>query len=415
MKPLRILFVTQWFDPEPALKGMAFAQALTRRGHSVEVVTGFPNCPGGKVYPGYRIRPMRREQAGPVRVTRLALVPSHSQSKIGRIANYVSFWLSSFLYLLLIARRADVVYVYHPPMTVGLAAAMARLVRRTPTVLDVQDMWPDTLRVTGMIGNPRVLRVIGAVSAWVYRHVDRITVISPGFGRLLQERGVPGHKIDLVPNWAPEAPDAKPLPTGARPFDPAHGFRLLFAGNMGPAQGLSSVLQAAERVQGTHPGIGFYFLGSGIALTQLQAEAAARNLRNVVFLPRVAMDEVGAYLQAADALLVHLTNDPLFAITIPSKTQGYLAAGKPIVLAVAGDAADLVARSGAGLTVRPEDPEALAAAVIAMAALPEADRAEMGRRALDFYNRELSMECALSRLEGIFGALVGEGAATGRK
>jgi colanic acid biosynthesis glycosyl transferase WcaI len=405
IKPLRILFLTQWFDPEPMIKGMGFVQGLAARGHQVEVVTGFPNYPGGKVYDGYRIRPIRREMAGQVAITRLALYPSHSQSKIGRIANYLSFFLSSLIYLLFVARRADIVYVYHPPMTVGLSAAIARLFRRTPTVLDIQDMWPDTLRATGMIGNERVLRLVGVVCAWVYRHVDRITVISPGFGRLLTDRGVPSGKIDVVPNWAPEAADAKPLPPGTTPFRPEHSFRLLFAGNMGPAQGLGSVLQAALQVQSSHPEIGFYFLGAGIALPDLQAQAAALDLRNVTFLPRVAFNEVDAYLHAADALLVHLTDDPLFAITIPSKTQAYLSAGRPIILAVAGDAADLVARSGAGMTVPPENPAALAEAVIAMAGLTPAARAELGQCAQTFYRAELSLDRALTRLEGIFAPL----------
>jgi colanic acid biosynthesis glycosyl transferase WcaI len=408
LNPLRIIFLTQWFDPEPALKGLGFAQAFTARGHSVEVVTGFPNYPGGRVYEGYRIRPIRREKAGAVDITRVALIPSHSQSKIGRIANYLSFWFSTLLYLLFFAKRADVVYVYHPPMTVGLAAAMARFVRRTPTVLDVQDMWPDTLRATGMIGNPRILNLIGKISTWVYGHVDHITVISPGFARLLESRGVPKTKIDLVPNWAPEAASAKPLDANAASFHSVHSFRLLFAGNMGPAQGLASVLQAAARLQQPHPEIGFYFLGSGISVTSLQAEAKALNLENTVFLPRVGLDEVGGYLQAADALLVHLTNDPLFAITIPSKTQAYLAAGKPIIIAVAGDAADLVRRSGAGVTVPPENPAALAEAVRAMAALPKDVRDNLGRKASAFYAAELSLDCALSRLESIFLQVVEE-------
>ena len=405
MKPLRIVFLTQWFDPEPMLKGLGFAQALAARGHQVEVVTGFPNYPEGRLYDGYRIRAIRRETAGAVQITRLALYPSHSNSKVGRIANYLSFWFTSFLYLLFFAKKADVIYVYHPPMTVGLAAAMARVFRRTPTVLEIQDMWPDTLRATGMMNNERVLRLVGAVCRWVYRHVDHIIVISNGFARLLAERGVPLAKIDIIPNWAPETADAKPLAPGAMPFHANHTFRLLFAGNIGAAQGLSSVLRAARVIQETHPEIGFYFLGSGIAVAGLQAEAQAMHLTNVVFLPRVAMNQVDAYLQAADALLVHLRDDPLFAITIPTKTQAYLAAGKPIIMAVAGDAADLVTRSGAGMIVPPEDPMALVKAVVAMAQLSPAERIRLGQNARAFYMAELSMDRAVLRLEAIFQTL----------
>jgi colanic acid biosynthesis glycosyl transferase WcaI len=401
VKPLRIIFLTQWFDPEPALKGLSFAQGLAALGHQVEVVTGFPNYPGGKVYDGYRIKPIKREKHGAVDVTRLALLPSHSQSKIGRIANYLSFWFTSFLYLLFFAKRADVVYVYHPPMTVGLAAAMARLFRRTPTVLDIQDMWPDTLRATGMIGSPRILRIVGAVSRWVYRHVDRITVISPGFGKLLRERGVPADKIDVVMNWAPDIP-MKQVAGADLPFRPEHDFRVLFAGNMGSAQGLQTVLQAAMHVQALRPNVGFYFLGSGISVEELLTETQSLGLTNVVFLPRVGFGDVGAYLQAADVLLVKLANDPLFAITIPSKTQAYLAAGKPIIMAVAGDAAELVKRANAGVVVPPDDAVALGDAVLALANMPTASRQQLGRNAVSFYTEELSLEQALNRLEDIF-------------
>lgn len=402
VKPLRILFVTQWFDPEPALKGLSFAQGLAALGHEVEVVTGFPNYPIGRVYDGYRIRPISRETHGAVRVTRLALWPSHSKSKFGRMTNYLSFALTSFLYLLFFARKADVVYAYHPAMTTGLSVAIARVFRRTPTVIDIQDMWPDTLSTTGVINNAKALRLFGVVCGWVYRHVDHITVISPGFKRLLQSRGVSEHKIDVLPNWAPENAINKPLPDGARPFQPEHTFRLLFAGNMGLAQGLSSVLQSAQLTQETNPEIGYYFLGSGVALPSLQADVRSQGLTNVVFLPRVGMDEVEAYLQAADALLVHLTKDPLFEITVPSKTQAYLAAGKPIILAVAGDAAELVRQSGAGVTVPPEDPVALAQAVVAMAGLGLLERDALGRNGREFYTSELSLNRALVKIEGIF-------------
>jgi colanic acid biosynthesis glycosyl transferase WcaI len=406
VKPLRIIFLTQWFDPEPTLKGLGFAQALAARGHLVEVVTGFPNYPGGRVYDGFRIRPMRREQHGGVAVTRLALIPSHSNSKVGRIANYLSFWLSTCIYLLFVARKADVVYVYHPPITVGLAAAIARLFRRTPTVLDVQDIWPDTLRATGMIGNARILRIIDRLCSWVYRHVDRITVISPGFGRLIQDRGVPAEKIVLVMNWAPEM-SAPPAITA--PFRTEHRFCLLYAGNMGPAQGLATVLEAASLVRAKDAGIGFYFLGSGISVDTLKAKAAALQLDNVVFLPRVGLDQVGGFMQAADVLLVHLIDDPLFAITIPSKTQAYLAAGKPILLAVAGDAADLIAASGGGVTVAPNDPAALAAQVLHMAALPAAELQHLGSNAARFYNENLSLAQALNKLEAVFAGLAQDG------
>lgn len=387
----RLVILTQWFEPEPAMKGLAFAHRLGELGFDVEVVTGFPNYPGGKVYDGYRIRPIKWETTEGVAVTRLALYPSHDRSKVGRVLNYLSFFFSTTLYLTLFARRADVIYAYHPPLTVGLAAIVTKLIRRTPVVLDVQDMWPDTLRATGMIGNARVLRIVDRFCRWTWRRADHIAVLSDGFRRLLIERGVAADKITVIPNWAADE-TAMRAPAAPRPdaFGQPNKFRVLFAGNMGPAQALDSVLDAAAILAVKSPQVEFCFLGSGLEVERLRARASSQALANVRFLPRVPMAEVGAYLAAADCLLVHLKADPLFAITIPSKTQAYMAAGKPIIMAVEGDAADLVRRSEGGDVVPPEDAQSLADVVVRLAALKPNELAELGANARRFYDEHLS-------------------------
>ena len=173
---LRVLLLTQWFDPEPTIKGLGFAHELIRQGVSVEVLTGFPNYPKGTLYPGYRLRWLQRETVEGVRVTRVALYPSHDQSAVRRALNYASFAATSLAYGIVAAGRVDVIYAYHPPLSVGVVAALLRVLRGRPVVYDVQDLWPDTLRATGMIGNPRLLRLVSAVCDWVYRRVDRIVV-----------------------------------------------------------------------------------------------------------------------------------------------------------------------------------------------------------------------------------------------
>ena len=406
----RLILLAQFFSPEPTMKGLAFARRLDELGFDVEVVTGFPNYPGGKLYPGYRIRAIQREEMDGIPVTRLALYPSHDRSRIGRVLNYVSFFLSATFYLLFRAPRADVLYVYHPPLTVALAGALTRLLRRTPIVLDVQDMWPDTLRATGMLNNERALRLIGAVCRWTWRRADRIAVLSEGFRRLLIERGVAEDRINVIHNWAdrdvgagvdtPSEPDGPRAPSAAIP---APGkFRVLFAGNMGPAQALDAVLDAAAIVARTHQDSEFCFLGSGLDKERLAARAARDGIGNTRFLPQVPMAEVGAWLAGADCLLVHLKADPLFAVTIPSKTQAYLAAGRPIIMAVEGDAAALVQRAGAGLVTPPENPQALADAVLRLAALTPAERAQIGASARAYYEQELSFERGVRAFAALF-------------
>jgi colanic acid biosynthesis glycosyl transferase WcaI len=401
----RLILLTQWFDPEPTFKGLVFARALQERGFTVEVVTGFPNYPGGRLYDGYRIRPIQRELVDAISVTRLPLFPSHDRNPLGRIANYLSFCLSVAIYLTFFAKRADLIYVYHPPLTVGLAAAIAKIFRRTPTVIDIQDMWPDTLRATGMIGNEPVLRLVGVACNWLYRRVNHIVVLSPGFKRLLEDRGVPANKVSVIYNWADEASIANE--TLVDPFRERHGntFRLVFAGNMGRAQALSNLIAAAEIVGRKNKEIEIYLLGGGLEVAALKKQVAERKLDNVIFLPQIPMNQVGAYLAHADCLLVHLRKDPLFDITIPSKTQAYMAAGKPIIMSAQGNAADLVKEAACGLVVTPEKPDELADAITTLASLPKINLITLGKRAQVFYQRHLALYKGINAFEHIFNTL----------
>lgn len=398
----RVLLLTQWFDPEPTFKGLVFARELIRQGYEVEVVTGFPNYPGGKIYPGYKLRLLQREQIDGVQVTRVPLYPSHDQGAIGRVLNYVSFAAASLFYGLFFAKRPDVVYAYHPPLTVGISAALIRLFRRVPVVYDIQDMWPDTLRATGMFSNERALKAVSIVCDWVYRRVDQLVVLSPGFKRLLIERGVPEGKIEVIYNWCAE--DSIAAPQGGVPasFPGDDKFRVLFAGNLGKAQALDAVLDAAEQLQESAPSLMFVFLGGGVEAKRLQQLAADKVLRNVIFLPPVPMTEVGSYLAAADALLVHLKKDPLFTVTIPSKTQAYMAVGKPILMAVDGDAADLVLESECGQVAESENPASLAGAALALMRASVEERIVMAENSRRFYRDNLSQSVGVGRFGAIF-------------
>ncbi|WP_340249695.1 glycosyltransferase family 4 protein [Sulfitobacter pontiacus] len=400
----RLIFLTQFYDPEPAYKGQAFAEAVRDLGYDVEVVTGFPNYPGGKVYEGYRIRPWHRSIQNGVRVTRLALYPSHSDSKLGRIANYLSFFMSAFLYLCLTARQASLVYVYKPPLTVGLAAAASRVVHRRPVIVDVHDLWPETLPATGMVSNPRILRWIDRAASWMYRKVQFIILHTIGFRETLLSKGVPADKMQSIIGWTNEYSLPTTRPDGLERLEAMPGLKLLYAGNIGPAQALDAVLDAAALLQqsGQVRMASFCFMGGGVSLEKLEIRASELNLNNVIFLPRVEPDKVGAFLEAADALLVHLRADPLFEITLPSKTQAYMYAGKPILMAVNGEATRLIQTANAGIIATPENPQSLANAVRALVELPSSERCRMGQSGREYYVRELSMDKGMKQFAEIF-------------
>ncbi len=400
-----MLLLTQWFDPEPTFKGLVFARELVRQGFDVEVVTGFPNYPGGKVYAGYKVKLIQRECIDGVQITRLPLYPNHDQSAIKRVLNYVSFAASALVYGLFMAKRADVMYAYHPPLTVGIAASLIRWVRGIPLVYDIQDMWPDTLRATGMLNNPRALALVGRVCDWVYKRVDQLVVLSPGFKRLLVQRGVPVGKIDVIYNWADESALMSPVGGVPAAFPAADRFRVVFAGNMGKAQALDAVLDAAAILQARGSRASFVMLGGGVEVSRLKTRALEMKLGNVVFLPPVPMSEVGAVLAAADVLLVHLRKDPLFEITIPSKTQAYMAVGKPLLMAVNGDAADLVRQAKCGFTAESENPRALADDVDALAAMPADELKMMGKNASSFYREALGLQVGTAKFAAVFESL----------
>ena len=399
--------LTQWFDPEPTFKGLLFARELARRGFDVEVVTGFPNYPGGKLYPGYRLRWLQRESRDGVALTRVPLYPSHDQSAIGRVLNYVTFATSALVYCLFVAQRPAVVYAYHPPLTVGITAMVLRLFRRVPVVYDIQDIWPDTLRATGMINNGVVLGIVERLCRLVYRNMDRLVVLSPGFKRLLVTRGIDATRIDVVYNWCDEQALVSSGTDHPRPFPDDGRFRIVFAGNMGKAQALDSVLDAAALLRDDAPRVTFVLLGGGVETVRLRQRARDMQLDNVEFMAQVPMAEVGAILAGADALLVHLRKDPLFEITIPSKTQAYMAVGRPVLMAVDGDAANLIIASGCGVVAESGNPRSIASAARSLASATVAERMTMGEAGRNYYHRNLSVQAGVNQFAGIFERLAG--------
>lgn len=400
----RIILVMQFYDPEPIYKGQRFAEAVAQAGYDVEVVTGFPNYPGGKVYDGYRIRPVQFSEINSIQITRVALFPSHDSSKIGRALNYLSFAFSAFVYLTFFARRANLVYVYSPPVTVGLAAALARIFRRFPLVVDIHDLWPDTLKSTGMLSSPLLLRTIDRACNWMYKQVQHIILHSEGFRDRLLERGVPREKMTAIIGWTDESAADQPPVTAPENLRSLPGLKLLYAGNIGPAQALDTVIEAANLLQqsGNAQVATFCFLGSGLSQEALAARAQELGLTNVAFLPRVSPSDVRAYLTNADALIVHLRDDPLFAITMPSKAQAYMLAGRPILMALHGEAAALIKTAQCGLTMPSEDPKALADAVQQLRTMSSDELSELGENARSYYWEHLCMEKGMARFAQIF-------------
>ena len=397
---MKILIVTQWFDPEPTFKGLFFAKELVNQGHQVEVITGFPNYPGGKLYDGYKIKFKQVEFIDGIKVTRVPVYPSHDNSAMKRILNYTSFFLSSFFCALFKAQKFDVIYAYHPPLTTSLSAALTGKIKRIPVVVDIQDLWPDTLAATGMLNNNTVLKLISKVCILTYKLSTHLVVLSDGFKQELTSRGVPKEKITVIHNWCNEE---SLVPKGVCKHQlPKDGFNVVFAGNIGLAQGVNAIVESAVYLKKMNSKANIVLVGDGVLLADAKTTAIRLNLENIFFIPRVPMNEVADLLCAADSLLVHLSKNKLFEITIPSRTQAYLYVGKPIIMGVEGDAKLLIEKSLSGYCCGSDNPESLANTINKLSILPVSELDALSKNAKEFYNNELSLKVGASKFITLF-------------
>lgn len=377
---MRVLLLSQWYVPEPDVRVQALAQDLVARGHQVTSITGFPNYPQGRIYPGYRQRLRKWERIDGVRVLRLPLYPNHSRSAAKRSMNYVSFAVSACLLGPVLCGPADVMWVYHPPLTAGIPAWWIGLLRRVPFVFNIHDMWPEALSATGMMRNATVQRGLDRFADWVYRRASALTVVTPGFKANLIAKGVPADKIHIIPNWADE--DVyRPVPRNPALADTVGmqgRFNVVYAGNMGLAQGLDTVLSAAEMLQAI-PRIQFVFIGDGVDRERLQKKAEDMGLANVRFIGQQPADRMAEFLALADVLYLQLKDEPLFQMWIPSKIYSYMACAKPILAGVAGDTADTIREAGAGIVCPPQSAAELAQAVQRLCEMSPVEREGMGQ------------------------------------
>ncbi|WP_437948721.1 glycosyltransferase family 4 protein [Sorangium sp. So ce296] len=400
---MRVLLISQWYHPEPISRAHLLAEALAARGHEVTSITAFPSYPHGRLYPGYRQRLWDVEHVSGTRVIRLPIYLDHSRSRLRRTLNYASFGVSTALLGPALAGRADVAWVHNPPPSLAVAASWLAALRGIPWVYEVQDLWPETAAASGMLGNPHVFAGIDRVNRALYRRAASLIVISPGLARALTRKGVPADKVHLIPNWADDRiyQPVEPDPQLAAEHGLTGRFVVLFAGNMGAAQALFSVLDAAALLRDLDD-VRFVMVGDGIDAPRLRREAEARALSNIVFIGQQPHERMPQFFALADVLLSHLKRDPCFELTIPSKIPAYMAAGRPVLVAASGDPAELVRDSGGGLACEPEDPAALAAAVRRLRDMtPEARRAmgEAGRR---HFLRWFTRDALVTRYEEVF-------------
>ena len=399
---MRIVIVTQYFWPE-SFRINDLALGLRSRGHEVTVYTGKPNYPEGRFFPGYGFFGRSIEDYQGVKVIRVPLLPRGGGGPARLVLNFLSFaLLASLLAPLRCRGEYDAILVFEPsPITVGLPAVVLKWTKRAPLLFWVQDLWPENLEATGMVRSRWVLDLVARFARFLYRRSDLVLVQSEAFTAPIRALGIEAAKIRYYPNSAeslyrPVAADAPPLP--GQPSLP-DGFRVMFAGNIGAAQDFETILGAAELTR-EERGVHWTIVGDGRMHSWVAAEVARRGLGGTVhLLGRHPMEAMPPLFARADAMLVTLRNEPVFALTIPSKLQSYLACARPILAALDGEGARVVREAGAGVAVRPGDAPALAAAVLELSRMPRAEREAMGERGRRYFERHFERALLLTRLE----------------
>lgn len=381
---MRLLVVSQYFWPED-FRVNDFVLGMRERGHEVTVLTGLPNYPGGKVYDAYRADPAVHARFHDVEVVRVPLVPRGSSAVILAL-NYLSFALSASIVgpWKLRGRAFDVIFVFQTsPITAALPALLLRRLKRAPVLMWILDLWPETLAAVGVIRNRRLLRLVGLLVRFIYRRCDRILIQSQAFRDSLLAHGARPDQIRFFPNWIEptfegDVRDVAPAPELA-PY--AGGFNVMFAGNIGEAQDMPAVMEAASLTRDV-PGLRWLIVGDGRAADLLRSGIARLGLQDrVILLGRHRMERMPAFMAGADALLVSLRAEAVFDMTVPGKVQSYLASGLPTLAMLDGEGARVVAESSGGLASPASDGAALAANVRRLVAMTAVERAAMGEAA----------------------------------
>ncbi|MEQ4302985.1 glycosyltransferase family 4 protein [Plantactinospora sp. B6F1] len=399
---MRIGIVSQWYSPEPIFIADNLAAELVARGHTVRVLTAFPNYPQGRIYPGFRQRWGYRSTTGGLTLHRVPIYPSHDSSAARRAMNLLSFAATSSIAALRHLADVDAIYAYSPPPTTFAGPALLGRIRRIPTVLHVQDMWPESVTASALAPGGRVGRAIdsglAATMRRIYRASAGIAVIAPSMAELVVERGADPGRVRVVLNWTDERLFRPETPTDAAREALGHRGRrtIMYAGNLGPFQRVGTAIRAAAAVADR---VDLVFVGSGTEEPQARRLADELGAGNVRFLGRQPPDRMAELYAAADYQLITLRDLPGLRGTVPSKLQAALACGVPVIVSANGDAARLVTAAGVGLACPAEDWAALADRFAMAAATGDDEVAAIGRRARQVYLERMSLRVGVDQIE----------------
>lgn len=403
---MRLLIVSQYFWPEN-FRINDLASELVHRGHEVTVLTGLPNYPTGKVFKEFLENSADFSNFQNIKIVRVPLVP-RGRGAVRLLLNYLSFTINACVLgpWKLRGQKFDVVLTCQlSPVTVGLPGAFLAWIKRAPMAMWVLDLWPDTLKAIGVVRSPRLLAGVGELVSFIYKRCDLILAQSQSFISKIKQSAGESIPVVYFPSWAEDVFKSHITIPAPEVPDRAGSFSVMFAGNVGEAQDFECILSAATLLK-QHSHIRWLIVGDGRMSAWVASQIVLRGLGDqVLLLGRYPVERMPDFFAKADAMLVTLADQEIFAMTIPGKLQSYLAAGMPVIAALNGEGADVIRLAKAGFTCPAGNAVELASVVQKMSELPKSERQAMGKNGLEFsqqaFDRKMIVDMAEKYLSGL--------------
>ena len=396
---MKILIISQYFYPEE-FKINDLSREFVSRGHHVTVLTGKPNYPQGEYFTGYQYEGVVKEDYFGAKVIRVPLRKRGAGGGKNLALNYLSFVLNANKYIRKNKMEFDAILVFEiSPITQAYPALYCKKKYGGKVLLWVQDLWPESVTAAGGVTNKIVLGILDKMVKRIYKKCDVLLVQSEGFRESILSKGNFASKITFAPNWAEDLYlEKKPVNRESIASVMPEGFRVMFAGNVGNAQDVGAIIKAANEARG-HQDIKWIIVGDGRARATVEAKAKELGLTGTVFfLGRHPMAEMPTFFSYADAMIVSLRDEYIFSLTIPAKTQSYMASGKPIVSMLNGEGNRIVEAAKCGLTAPSGDYKKLAENVIAMYRMSSEEREQMGKNGLGYYLKHFDKKTVVDNI-----------------
>ena len=397
----RVLVICQYFHPE-SFRINDICTEWVKRGYDVTVLTGIPNYPQGKFYEGYSWRKRRKEVWNGVKIIRIPLIARGHRS-IGLVLNYLSFVVSGFIWNLHTNVKADLVFTYETsPMTQALIGVWYAKKHKIPHYIYVLDLWPENVEIITGIRAPIVIRPIEKMVGYIYDNSSRILTSSRSFVQSICRRGISEEKIEFWPQYAEDFyRPCNDINVAEIPRDGI--FNLVFAGNIGYAQGLDVYVRTARLLKEENKKVRFNIIGNGRYMPVLKESILKANVEEYFnLIDRKPAEKIPEYLAAADALLISLAKSEVFSITIPAKTQSCMACGKPILVSADGEIQDIIREARCGLVNDSGDEAGLANSIKKLSCMRQEELNQMGANAMEYSRRHFSKQKLMLRIDQIF-------------